>query len=153
VLRAVKLSLGVQIVLTVAALVVAGVAMGSETMVSTQGRTVTGGVVVSAPIIVCGLLLLVAGTAGLVALRLRRGYLRSSIILCAPLALAVASSLSALPEDGAGEQTLFAYGVQSAIEKTLRLLEFSSWLLLAAVLLSSVSALLLFLLRRRLAVR
>jgi hypothetical protein len=149
-LVAARLSLYAQIALTVAALTLAGVALTSRTTTRYSGLTVTGGVMASGPVIVCGVLLLVAGIMGWVALRLRRLYLRSSIILCAPLVLALASSLSAPSTDGdVYWLAISADDIGLSIQKTLRLLEWSSWLILVAVLLSALSALLLLLLRRR----
>jgi hypothetical protein len=130
----------VQLALTAAALAVTGTALTSS----------TSGVMVSTPVITCGLLLTVAAIVGLIALRRPSLYVRASIVLLAPLALAVASSLTASTgEDDASVQVLMAAGVWESFQETLRLLELASWLVLAAVVIATVSGLLLLQLKRR----
>lgn len=141
---AVRLSLLTQIVLTLGAIAPAVVAMTSSPTVRISGMAVSSGVAVSTPVIACGVLLLVAGMTGLIALRSHRFHLRASIILLTPLVLAVATSLSTSSSD----QAWSGFGVEQSIEDTLRLLEWSSWLILAAVLLSAVSAAFLLVIRK-----
>lgn len=148
--RAAKWLLYGELALTVAALVMAGVALTSGTT-TTSGGTVVGGAMVSTPVILCGVLLIAAGVLGLVALRRPRVRVRAGIILLAPLAFAVASSLSALPaEDDSGTQVLMTSQVMESFEETLRLLEWSSSLVVGAVVGAAMSGVLLLRLKRRL---
>lgn len=76
--------------------------------------------------------------------------MRAGIVLLAPLALAIASSLTASTgEDDASVQVLMAAGVWESLEETLRLLELASWLVLTAVVIATAAGLLLLQLRRR----
>jgi hypothetical protein len=136
----------VQLALTVAALVLAVMAMTSK-LTTTSHMTVAGGVMVSTPVIVCGVLLLAAGILGLVALRRRSLYLRAGIILLAPLVLAAASSVPG--EEETGSQVLLPQGAWQSFQQTLRLLEWSSGLILGAVIVAALAAVLLLQLRRQ----
>lgn len=146
-----KWSLHGQLALAVAALVLAGVSLMSSTTArsATPGATVVGGALLSTPVIAVGVLLVAGAVLGLVALRRPRLYSRAAIVQLAPLVLAVATSLSAPPDEGdTGSQVLSTYDVGPSIQETLRLLEWSSWLVFVAVLIAASSALLLLRLRR-----
>jgi hypothetical protein len=147
--RAAKWLLCVQLVLTVAALVVAGMALTPSTT-STSGGSVVGGAMVSMPVIACGVLLIAAAILGLVALRRPNLYLHAGIALLAPLVLAVGSSLSAWSDESdVSAEALLPSGVWQSFEETLRLLELSASLVLGAVIAAAVSGVLFLRVRRR----
>lgn len=152
--KVVRAVLWVQIVLAVAALALAGVAMASSTNVrsSSQGRTMVAGAVVSSSILVYGVLLIVLAVLGLIAVRRkdRVWFLRAGIGLLAPAVVAVASTVST-GEESAGFQAYVPADMWASIERTLRLMEWASWLVLATMILATLSAVLLLQLRRKVA--
>jgi hypothetical protein len=135
-----------QLALTVAALVLAVMAMTSK-LTTTSGMAVAGGVMVSTPVIICGVVLLAAGILGLVALRRPSLYLWAGIILLAPLALAAASSVPG--EEETSSQVLLPQGTWQSFQQSLRLLEWSAGLMFGAVIVAALAAVLLLQLRRR----
>jgi hypothetical protein len=144
--------LWVQIVLAVAASALMGLALASSTNArsSIQGRTIVSGAVVSTSILIYGVLLIVAAVVGLIAIRRRDRvwFLRAGIALLAPAVIAVASAVST-GEETVGVQAFVTVDMWASIERTLRLMEWASWLLLATMLLATLSAVLLLLLRRK----
>jgi len=147
--RAAKWLLYGELALTVAALLMAGMALTSD-MTTTPGGAVVGGAMVSTPVLLCGVLLIVGGVLGLVAVRRPSLSVRAGIILLAPLAFAVVSSLAALSgDDDAGTHALMTSDAMRSFEDTLRLLEWSSSLVFGAVIAAAVSGVLLLLLWRR----
>jgi hypothetical protein len=144
--RVAKWLLYAQLALTVAALVLVGVALTSDTT-TTSGGIVIRGTMVSTPVILCGVLLIAAGILGLVALRRHSMYLRAGLILLAPLIVAVGSSLPS--ESDARTQVLLGEDTFGPIEETLRLLSWSASLVFGALLGAAVSGVLLLQLKRR----
>ena len=145
-----RVVLWAQVVLAVAALVFAGLALAgtADTSSTSRGMTVVGGAVVSGSTLVYGVLLIVLALLGLFAIRRqdRVWFLRAGIALLAPAVVAVASILSA-GEEVVGVQGFVSTDAWAAIERTLAWLEWASWLILAAMVLSTLSAVLLLRLR------
>ncbi|MET0233552.1 MAG: hypothetical protein ABW224_02830 [Kibdelosporangium sp.] len=82
-------------------------------------------------------------------MRKRGPYLRAGIVLFAPLALGVGSSLSGSDEDVVQASVLSGTQAGVLVADTLRLLDWASWLTLGSVLLAAVAGLTLVLLGRQ----
>ncbi|MET0132011.1 MAG: hypothetical protein ABW215_00305 [Kibdelosporangium sp.] len=129
--------LGGQIALTVAAFAVLGVAFATSAT----------GMMLSSGILLQGVLLIVGGSMGIVAVRSPVWRVRAAIVLLAPAVLVLASALSpvgpAVGQDGLPDE------LWQPLQHTLAVLTWAHWLAFAGTVLSTVAGLVVLTAGRR----